>query len=161
MLKPSLSKKSKYVQVKEYYHKLKNPEKYVGNRPITTRSSYESRFISHYLDPSPDVIKWSSESWIILYKYKIDGRQHKYFVDFWFRHRNDQEFLIEIKPLNQLSPPKPQKRRTKGFINRCLEYQKNQDKWEAANKFCERVTAKGDKKLTFKVLTEKHLGIPI
>lgn len=123
------------------------------------RSSYEIRFVSHYLDPSPDVVKWSSESVVIPYKYNIDGRLHRYFVDFWFEHRNGQEYLIEIKPKNQLKPPKPGKRRTRGFINRCLEYQKNQDKWAAAENFCKRVTAKGRKKLSFKILTEKDLGI--
>ena len=67
-------------------------------------------------------------------------------------------FLVEIKPKNQTIPPKKRSRKTKKYINEMLTYAKNNDKWEAANKFAEHNGWK------FQVWTEdtlKNLGIKV
>jgi aldehyde:ferredoxin oxidoreductase len=83
---------------------------------------------------------------------------HRYFVDLLIEMDNGDTFLIEIKPKQQTVPPKQPKRKTKRYIKEVMTYVKNQDKWEAANKFAEH---KGWK---FQVWTEdtlKNLGIKL
>ena len=82
---------------------------------------------------------------------------HRYFVDLLIEMNNGDIFLVEIKPKNQTKPPK-KRRKTKKYINEVLTYVKNQDKWQAANKFAEH---KGWK---FQIWTEdtlKNLGIKL
>ena len=152
------NKRRDYVQVVDYYNKLINKEKYVGKRPITLRSSYEIRFVKRFLDPSEDVVEWSSEDVVIPYKYTVDDKTHRYFVDFWFKHRNGKEFLIEIKPYTFTQQPKVPKRKTQAYLRRCMEYEKNQNKWDAAVEYCRNVTERTGKSLEFKILTENELG---
>ena len=49
--------------------------------------------------------------------------------------------------------PKPQKKKTKGYIYEVYEYARNQAKWKAAREYC------ADRMWEFKVLTEDELGI--
>lgn len=59
--------------------------------------------------------------------------------------------IIEIKPKNQLEPPKPQKRLTQAYKNKCLMWMINDAKWKYAHAFAE----KND--MEFKILTEEFL----
>ena len=61
--------------------------------------------------------------------------------------------MIEVKPAKQTRPPKPRKKVTKSYIYECTTYAMNQAKLEAASEWCK------DKKIEFKVVTEKELGI--
>lgn len=153
---------SKFYTISNYFPKLKYPEKYIGkNKVITLRSSYEIQFVKNFLDRSPDVKFWSSEDVVIKYLYEIDGRIHRYFVDFYFKHVNGKEFLIEIKPKNQVFPPKVPKRRTRSYRNRINIYIKNQNKWKYAKNYCKNLREEKGRNIEFKILTEKELGIKV
>ncbi len=154
-------KSNNYVQIEDYYPKLRCPEKYVGKRPLTVRSSYEIKYFK-WCDANKSVLEWSSESIIIPYRYSVDKRMHRYYPDAWIKvvdKKGDiREYLVEIKPYKQTFPPKPQKRQTKAYIQRCRTYIKNRNKWDAAEEYCRRMRAKGED-LTFKLVTERELGI--
>ena len=95
----------------------KNPKKYRGDpTKIMYRSSWERKFMD-YCDLKESIVEWSSESTIIPYHYDLDGKTHRYFIDFKIvvREKNDilQTYLVEIKPKKQTQPPKQPKRKTK------------------------------------------------
>lgn len=146
------------VTIADYYSRLNNPSKFVGKRPVTMRSSWEIHFVKYFLDSSKEVKAWASEDIVIPYKYKLDGKKHRYFPDFWFQHTNGKQFLVEIKPKTQTKPPKAQKRNTAAYMRRIAEWEKNQNKWEAAEMFCEAQRNKG-RQIEFLIITEKELGI--
>ena len=106
-----------------------------------------------YLDSHSQIVKWSSEEFCIPYRSPIDRRMHRYFPDFWVEKDNGEQMVIEVKPKQQLVPPKKPKRQTKGYLREAYEYAKNQAKWEAADEWCK------DRGYEFKVFTEKELGI--
>ena len=58
-----------------------------------------------------------------------------------------------MKPKKQCIEPQVKKRKTKAYVREVYEYAKNQAKWKAAKEFCD------DRKLEFKIMTEKELGI--
>lgn len=134
----------------------RNPGKYQGDhRDITYRSGLELRLMN-YLDLQPGVLAWGSETVIIPYRSPIDGKMHRYFTDFYVKMRNTkgeiEELLIEVKPLKQCSPPKPQARKTRKFLTEVQTWGVNEAKWRAANSYC---IARGWK---FKIMTEKEIG---
>ena len=134
------------------YFNPRNLSKYHGDPTnIIYRSSWELRFMD-YLDRHPDVVQWSSEEFCIPYRSPVDGRVHRYFVDFYIKV-NDQRYLIEIKPAKFTQEPKIPKRRTKQFLQEVMNWGVNQAKWKAATEFCL------DRKWKFLILTEKELGI--
>lgn len=144
---------------RSYYQgrfKPKNIEKYMGDvNNIIYRSSWELKFMN-YCDLNPNVLKYASEEIVIPYRSPLDGNIHRYFVDFYVKMKNKdgvvEEFLIEIKPNKQLTPPKkPTKRMTKSYVHELSEYVKNEAKWNAAKQFCK------ERNLEFKILTEKEL----
>ena len=135
----------------------KFPKKYKGNPcEIYYRSSWERRFMV-YCDTTENIIEWQSEEKAIPYKSPIDNRVHRYFPDFLIKVKESdgsiKKYMIEIKPLKQTLPPPKQKRQTKKYLYETYEYAKNQAKWEAAREWC------SDNGYTFKVFTEKDLGI--
>jgi len=150
-----------WIQIRDFYKHLENKQKYKGQLPITLRSSYEIKF-AKFLDLNKNVLEWSSESLVIPYVWSYDKKEHRYFVDFWMKvQENDgslKEYLIEIKPLSQTQEPK-QKHKTKAFVKRLLEYQKNLDKWNAARNFCEYLRKERGKNIEFKLITERELKI--
>lgn len=149
---------SRFYQIKDAYSLLKHPEKFNGNRPITCRSSWETKFIMKYLDANENIVEWKSEDVTIPYICGTDGKQHRYFVDFWFKAKAQdghiKEFLVEIKPFAETSPPKEPKRKTKGYIDKIKTFIKNQSKWETANKICENLQSQG-RDIQFVIITEK------
>lgn len=93
------------------YYRPANPDKYIGDlNKIIYRSSYEYRFC-RYCDDSPSILKWSSEPYGIKYTSPLDGKDHKYYIDFYMRMKdaddNDKEwdFLVEVKPKESLKKP--------------------------------------------------------
>lgn len=134
-----------------------HPEKYNGNaNNIVARSSWELR-VMKYLDLTENIIYWASEELVIPYISPIDGKQHRYFVDFILKVKNKNDDIIihlwEIKPHIQTLMPVQGKRRSKKFLTECSTYIVNQAKWKAADEFCQ---SRGWK---FSVLTEYELGI--
>jgi len=148
------AKKSKFPQPK--YFVPKNPRKYIGDHTkIVARSNLERRFYSVF-DESPNVIQWGSEEMHVEYWSALDeyARPHRYFPDVVVKLRTrgnvDKIYMIEIKPKSQCSPPK--KRNSKKYLVEAQTWQKNQEKWLAARKYCDQ------RKITFYVLNEDHLG---
>ena len=134
----------------------KNPKKYNGDATnIVYRSTWEVR-VMKWLDENPAVIWWASEELSIRYRSPIDQRIHRYFPDFIVRIKRkaglEKTLVIEIKPHKQTQKP-VQKRKTKRFISEAATYAVNQEKWRAADIFCQ------EQGWEFLVLTEKDLGI--
>lgn len=134
-----------------------NPTKYRGNpMNIVYRSLWERKFMV-FCDRNQNVIEWGSEEVVIPYRSPLDGRVHRYYVDFYIKVRTKtneiKKYLIEIKPKNQTTPPPPAKKQTKLYKDKVLTFLKNQAKWEAASDWCE------DRQMQFLILTEDHLGV--
>lgn len=138
------------------YHKRKYiplfPEKYAGDPTnIIMRSSWETRF-AIWCDKNPQIIKWSSEETVIPYISPLDGKYHRYFVDFKIKTVKNEVYLVEIKPKAQTLPPQGTKK-TKRFLTESATFLVNQAKWEYAKRYA------ADRKWNFIVLTEDELGI--
>lgn len=111
-----------------------------------------------YLDQHKDVVSWGSEEVIVPYRSPIDGRMHRYFVDFIVTKINKEgkkeTSLIEVKPAAQTVAPMIQEnKRSKRYINEVMTWGVNQAKWHAAKEFCD------DRGWAFHIFTEKELGI--
>jgi hypothetical protein len=140
-------------------YRPRNPHKYKGDASnIVWRSTWELK-ICRWLDTNSSVTLWSSEEVVIPYISPIDGRPHRYFVDFWFEAIDKstgkkKKHLVEVKPDYQTRPPKVQQRATPKYLNEVKTWGVNEAKWNAAKEFCE------DKGWQFHIITEKHLNIP-
>lgn len=139
------------------YFKPKHPTKYRGDPTnIIYRSSWELRLMS-YLDDHKDVVSWGSEEIVIPYRSPIDGRVHRYFVDFIVTKINSngikETSLIEVKPAKQTKPPAKKAKVTKQYINEVTTWGVNEAKWKAAIEYCK------DRGWTFHIFTEVELGI--
>ena len=154
LVKPSISDRTN-----RHYHQgifyPKNIEKYVGDvKNIIYRSKWELCFLK-WCDTSPSVVKYSSEQCVIPYISPIDGKKHRYFVDFFVtilqETGNVQNFLIEIKPFVQTKPPKKPKTINESYNESVKTYLINQAKWKAAERVCQ------ERGWKFMVLTEREL----
>lgn len=137
-------------------YKPSNPEKYIGNpNMIVYRSSWERKFC-RYLDLNEKVLKWASEEISIPYYNPVKKRMAKYYPDFYMEYidtsNKKKKVLIEVKPAKETKPP-VYKRRTKNVLIAEAMYSQNQAKWAAAEEFCL------DQGWTFKIMTEKELGV--
>lgn len=115
---------------------IKNRHKYRGDaNNIVYRSSWEFR-IMLWCDESPEVKNFSSEEIVIPYRSVIDGKLHRYFVDFLIEFANGKKLLVEVKPEKETRPPKPPKKKTPKSESKYLleaeTWAKNHSKWLAA-----------------------------
>ena len=138
-------------------YKVRAPYKYKGNpTKVIYRSLWELKFMT-YCDTNINILEWGSEEVYMWYRSPVDNRPHRYFPDFYIKVREKggtiKKYIIEVKPQRQTKPPARPKRQRKGYLREAFEYAKNQAKWKAARSFCE------DRQLTFKVVTEKELGL--
>ena len=156
------NKNSVYYQVADYYDRLEHKEKFIGRRPISLRSSYEIKY-AQFLDLNPSVLEWKSEDVIIKYWDSTTKKNRRYFVDFWMKVKDAdgivKEFLVEVKPLNMLKPPRPPKRKTAKYRNRVRQYIVNECKFEAARNVCQHLRDTTGRDIEFIIITEKELGI--
>lgn len=146
-----------YSKYKQGFFNPNNPQKYKGSKPIIFRSGLELQFMK-WADRDTSILEWGSESVIIPYvKPTLDPsklpRIHRYYVDFNFTlktPRGVQRYIIEVKPLKQTQPPKPN---AKGLISlkEQLTYAINDAKWNAARAWASKNGYK------FGILTEKDL----
>jgi|TARA_B110000908_G_C10259029_1_gene457738 hypothetical protein len=135
------SKKSGF---KQGYFNPNNPEKYIGPQPIIYRSSWEYKFCI-WCDSNDKVINWSSEPVEIPYWSRQSEKSHKYYPDFYFKQvKQDgslEEYLVEIKPKDQITKPKPPTKNSakaiKSYKFLAEQYVKNMDKYNAAKTFSE------------------------
>ena len=137
---------AKYAQGK---YTLKNPEKYVGGRNPTYRSSWEFAFM-RFCDEHPSVSKWASEAVKIPYRNPFTGKHTIYVPDFFIVYadkRSKQHVeLIEVKPANQAIREKVGRSK----INQA-HFIVNQAKWEAARAYCKQ------KGIFFRVISENDI----
>ena len=140
----------------KYYPRY--PKKYKGNpRNIIYRSLWERKFMN-YCDLNENILEWASEEFWIPYLDPTTNRVRRYFPDFFIKYKdkdsNIRRSVIEVKPMRETLEPKATKGKSrKTMINESMTYVKNQAKWKAAKEFC------ADRKLEFKIMTEKELGI--
>lgn len=137
---------------------VKNPKKYNGNHnEVYFRSLWELTYMK-WCDGNDDVLRWGSEEVVIPYVSPLDGKGHRYFPDFYVKTKNNDEFIIEVKPKNQCGPPKglsesqkKNKKSRKRHIRNMITWAINEAKWTAATKFCKK------RKWKFMILTEDTL----
>jgi hypothetical protein len=144
----------RYLQGK---YKVRNVEKYMGDPTnVIYRSSWELKFLN-WCDNNPSVVSFSSEEIVIPYKSPVDGKYHRYFVDFMIKIRTKDDitktYLVEIKPKKQTMPPEQKQRITKQYITEVVTWGINQAKWKAAAEYCL------DRGWEFKILSEKDLNV--
>ena len=137
-------------------YKPNNPKKYNGDhRNIICRSNWERKFCS-WCDLNENILEWGSEEFWIPYR-APDGKVRRYFPDFIMKVKEQtgeiKTYVIEVKPAKQTRRPKPRKKVTKSYLYECKTYEVNQAKWKAAREWC------ADRKVEFKIITEKELGI--
>lgn len=111
------------------------PEKYKGEYPILSRSSWEWDFMV-YCDQHPGVLEWASEPVQIPYRDPLTGNQKIYIPDFLItvvnKSRELKKKLIEIKPMHeQLSE------HARNSADAALQA-RNRAKWGAAITWCAR-----------------------
>ena len=135
-----------------------NPKKYKGDsQNIIYRSLWERNFMN-YCDLNENILVWASEECWIPYLDPTTNGVRRYFPDFFIKYKdkdsNIRRSVIEVKPMRETLQPKATKGKSrKTMINESITYVKNQAKWKAAREFC------ADRKLEFKIMTEKELGI--
>ena len=134
---------SRFAQGK---YTLKQPEKYMGSRTPTYRSSWEFAFM-RMCDTNENITKWASEAIRIPYRNPLSGKYTIYVPDFFivYNDRTGKQHveLIEVKPANhtfkeQLGNSKSNK----------LHYVVNQAKWGSARSYCKQ------KGMLFRVVNE-------
>lgn len=136
-----------YRNTKKGIYKLpKHAErKYIGNKDnIVYRSSWEKKVLDWCCNSSK-VKRFSSEELVIPYISKLDGKEHRYFCDFYIElEKNDgtlQRLAVEVKPyakyINAIEGVKEGSNKRR-FINESIEAQRNRDKWNQITKICKK-----------------------
>jgi len=136
---------AKYAQGK---YTVKNPEKYIGKRSPTYRSSWEFTFMS-FCDNNPAILNWASEAISIPYFNPVKGRQTIYVPDFLVvyvdANQKQHTEIVEIKPSTEVTMESARSYRDK------LMVAMNMAKWAAADSFCRAQNMK------FRVITEHDI----
>ena len=152
-----INNKSKFNQCILTTSDLLHPEKYTGKykQNITMRSSWELAFV-RYCDRNSNILEWSNEEKIVIYKSPIDHRNHRYFIDFYIKVKQPsgktKEFLVEIKPYNKtIKPVLTEKMQQKTKVTLVKEWGVNTAKWTAARSYAQQHN------MIFKIVTEKDL----
>lgn len=134
-----------------------NKHKYEGNpNDVVYRSLWERQAFK-WCDANPDVLKWGSETIIVPYICKTDGKRHRYYIDLKIKFEH-ATLLVEIKPKKQtIAPDKNTKnKRSKKYLTEVLTYTKNISKWSAAEQYA------SERNWEFQIWTEetlKNMGI--
>jgi hypothetical protein len=127
----------------------KNPQKYIGLKTPTYRSSWEWQFM-RFCDTNPAIQQWACEAIQIPYRNPLTGKNSIYVPDFFIQYVDAKNRtnvdLIEIKPQNQAVLESVGKSKV-----RQAQYIQNQAKWAAANAWCRHQGIK------FRIITENEL----
>ena len=133
---------AKYAQGK---YQVKHPEKYMGKRLPTYRSSWEFTFMT-FCDNNDAVLQWTSEGIKIPYYNPVKGKQTVYVPDFLVvytdANKKQHTELIEVKPSTETTMEAAKSYRDK------LSVAMNMAKWAAADAWAK---AHG---MRFRVVTE-------
>jgi len=133
---------SRFAQGK---YTLKNPDKYIGTKSPTYRSSWEFTFMK-FCDEHPSVAQWASEAIRIPYRNPFTGKHTIYVPDFFIAYGDktgkQRVELIEVKPASQTLREKVGRSR-----HNQAHYVLNQAKWTAARAWCKQ------KGIFFRIIT--------
>ena len=128
---------------------IKNPDKYVGNKTPTYRSSWEFAFM-RFCDEHSSVAQWASEAIKIPYRHPFTGKHTVYVPDFFIvyidKKGKQKVELIEVKPASQSFHERVGKSRQNQSA-----FVVNQAKWSAANVWCKQ------KGIFFRIVTEDDI----
>ena len=130
-------------------YNLKNPDKYIGNRTPTYRSSWEFAFMK-MCDEHAYIQAWASEAVKVPYRNPLTGKHTIYVPDFFIVYtdkngRKNAE-LVEVKPKSQTNMNDA----GKSFAKK-KQVALNMAKWEAANAYAKQ------NKIKFRVVSEDQL----
>lgn len=146
--------KRNYRKYKQGVYTPLNKKKYSGHGKPRYLSGWELKFF-RWCDTNPNVVEWSSESVIIPYINPLTGRKHRYMVDnkVILKERDGLvKYLIEIKPKKQTRRPTTHgNKKQSTILYENIEYVRNQAKWAAAKKWCDKHGYK------FQIVTEDQL----
>lgn len=136
---------SKYAQGQ---YQVKNPEKYVGKKTPTYRSSWETTVMA-MLDNNPAILQWASEAIHINYRNPFTGKNTIYVPDFFVLYvdanKKQHAEVWEVKPAKETTLESAKSTRDKAAVIL------NMAKWQAARAYC---AAQG---LHFRILTEQDI----
>ena len=137
---------SKFAQGK---FALKNPEKYMGNRTPTYRSSWEWAVMQMF-DNNQAIEKWGSEVVKVPYRDPLTGKHTIYVPDFFvvYNDKNGRKHaeVWEVKPASQAVLEKVGRTKTNQAA-----YIKNQAKWAACRAWCKQ------QGIMFRVVSENDI----
>lgn len=126
---------------------VKNPEKYIGKRAPTYRSSWEYTFCS-FCDNNPAVVNWASEAIQIPYRNPVSGRQTVYVPDFLIVYVDSNQKkhteLVEIKPSKETTLETAKSYRDKLMVAMNMAKWAAADNWARANNIRFRVVTEFD-----------------
>jgi len=135
---------AKYAQGK---YTVKNPEKYIGKRSPTYRSSWEFTFMS-FCDNNPAILNWASEAISIPYFNPVKGRQTIYVPDFLVvyvdANQKQHTEIVEIKPSTEVTMESARSYRDKLMVAMNLAKWAAADSWARANNMRFRVVTEFD-----------------
>lgn len=109
-----------------------------------------------FLDNTPEIVKWSSETTIIPYFDPVSQKDRRYFMDFTVQAKQSdgslKTLLIELKPYKQTLRPRANRNKSeRTILNEVATYATNKAKWDAAAALCKKMG------WTFLIWTEKDL----
>ena len=126
---------------------VKNPEKYMGKRSPTYRSSWEFAFMS-FADNNPAVLNWTSESVKIPYFNPVSGKNTIYVPDFLivYMDANQKQHteLVEVKPSAETTMESARSYRDKLSVAINMAKFAAADSWARANGMRFRVVTEFD-----------------
>jgi len=135
---------AKYAQGK---YQVKNPEKYMGKRLPSYRSSWEFTFMS-FCDNNPAVLNWVSEGVKIPYYNPVSGKQTIYVPDFLVvyvdANQRQHTELVEIKPSTETTMESAKSYRDKLMVAINMAKWAAADSWARANNMRFRVVTEYD-----------------
>ncbi len=135
---------SKYANGK---YTIKNPQKYIGKRAPTYRSSWEFTFCA-FCDNNPAVVNWASEAIQIPYFNPVSGKQTVYVPDFIIVYLDSKQKkhteLIEIKPSKEATMESAKSYRDKLMVAINMAKWAAADNWARANNMRFRVVTEFD-----------------
>jgi hypothetical protein len=136
---------SKYAQGK---FQMKFPEKYVGNKTPTYRSSWEFVFMQ-FCDNNPAILQWASEAVHVNYRNPLTGKATIYVPDFLIvyvdKSGTKHAEVIEIKPKKEITLENAKSVRDQAAVVL------NMAKWEAARAWCR------NQGLVFRIVSEDDI----
>jgi len=135
---------AKYAQGK---YQIKNPEKYMGKRLPSYRSSWEFTFMS-FCDNNPAVLNWASEGVKIPYFNPVSGKNTIYVPDFLIvyvdANQRKHTELVEIKPSTETTMESARSYRDKLMVAMNMAKWAAADSWARANNMRFRVVTEYD-----------------